>query len=231
MKKTIIAASLTLCTALAHSADLTINVQNLTHGIYFTPLAIVAHTPDASLFEVGETASPELQAMAEGGSLDGIASIGNAISADVLANPAGGLLAPGANTTGMLTTNDTNTVLSVVAMMLPTNDGFIGLDNWQIPTEPGTYTVYLNAYDAGTEANDEIRGSGATGEAGMPVPPPLEPLLGNSGSGVSLTEENMTVHIHRGTIGDSDTDGGSSDVSNQIHRWLNPVAKVMVTVN
>jgi hypothetical protein len=39
--------------------------------MYFTPIAVVAHTPDASLFEVGEAASTEIQAMAEGGALDG----------------------------------------------------------------------------------------------------------------------------------------------------------------
>lgn len=114
-------------------------------------------------------------------------------------------------------------------MMLPTNDGFIGLDNWTIPTEPGTYTVYLNAYDAGTEANDEIRGSGAPGEAGMPVPAPLEDIVGMNGSGVTSSLGNATVHIHPGNIGDDDMMGGISDISTQQH-WLNPVAKVTVTV-
>ena len=128
-------------------------------------------------------------------------------------------------------TADSNSVLSVVAMILPTNDGFIGLDNWQIPTEAGVYTVYLNAYDAGTEANDELRGSGAPGEAGMPVPPPLQPLLGNGGAGVTVIENNATVHIHRGNLGDADLNGGTSDINNTVQRWLNPIAKLTVTVN
>jgi hypothetical protein len=169
--------------------------------------------------------------MAEGGALDGIAMIGNSINANVLANPAEGLLSPGRSAMGSLSTADSNTVLSVVGMILPTYDGFVGLDNWVIPTEAGTYVVYLNAYDAGTEANDEIRGSGATGQAGMPVPPPLEALIGNGGSGVTTTESNSTVHIHRGNIGDDNTTSGISDVSNTVHRWLNPVAKLTVTVN
>lgn len=206
------------------AADLNIEIQNLTQGIYFTPLLVAAHTPDASLFEPGEAASAEIEAMAEGGSLDGLAAIGTAISADAVANPAMGLLVPGASTTADLMTAQSNSVLSIVAMILPSNDGFVGLDNWAIPSEPGTYTVYLNAYDAGTEANDEIRAS-------MPVPPPLEPLLGNAGSGVTSTETNATVHIHRGNFGDADAMGGTSDMVNSVHRWLNPVAKVTVTVN
>lgn len=236
MKKLLISSAVALTAVSSNvssvlAAELTLEVQNLTQGIYFTPLALVAHTPEASLFELGETASPELQQMAEGGSIDGIAAIGTSISADVLANPAGGLLMPGATTMGSLSTAETNTVLSVVAMVLPTNDGFVGLDNWSIPSEPGTYTLYLNAYDAGTEANDELRGSGAPGEAGMPVPPPLQPLLGNGGSGVTTTESNATVHIHRGNLGDDDAAAGTSDVDNTVHRWLNPVAKLTVTVN
>ena len=233
MKKTTLSllASSVFLASTAQAAELDITIQNLTSGLHFTPILVVAHTPDASLFEVGEMASTELQAMAEGGSLDGLAAIGTSISADAVANPAGGLLMPTMSTTTSLSTADSNSVLSIVAMILPSNDGFIGLDNWEIPTEAGTYTIMVNAYDAGTEANDELRGSGAPGMPGMPVPPPLEPLLGINGSGVTNTSANTMVHIHPGNIGDDDATGGASDVDNSIHRWLNPVAKVTVVVN
>ncbi|MDM7861545.1 spondin domain-containing protein [Alteromonas sp. ASW11-36] len=231
VRSLIAAAVITGFAPVASAADLSIEVQNLTQGIYFTPILLAAHTPDASLFEVGEQASMEIQMMAEGGSLEGLAAIGTSISADAVANPASGLLGPGQTTTATMMTADTNTVLSVVAMILPSNDGFVGLDNWTIPTEAGTYTVYLNAYDAGTEANDELRGSGMPGMPGMPVPPPLDPLLGTNGSGVTTEIINDTVHIHPGNIGDDSATDGASDVSNTVHRWLNPVAKVTVTVN
>jgi hypothetical protein len=213
----------------ALAADVTVTIQNLTQGMYFTPIAAVAHTPDASLFEVGTEASPEIQEMAEGGSLAGLVAIATSISADVLAEPTAGPLGPTASVSGSFMTADGNTVLSVVAMILPSNDGFIGLDNWTIPTEAGTYTVYLNAYDAGTEANDELVGGGAPGVPGMPAPPFL--TLGTGGSGVTSMSSNTNVHIHPGNIGDDDAAGGASDVTNSIHRWLNPVAKVTVTVN
>ncbi|MEP4890254.1 MAG: spondin domain-containing protein [Aliiglaciecola sp.] len=222
--KILAASLLTVAMQPAWSADLTVEIQNLTQGIYFTPLLVAAHTPDASLFELGETASAEIEAMAEMGSLDGLMTIGTSVNADMVADPAGGLLAPSLSTSTALTTDDSNTVLSITAMILPSNDGFVGLDNWAIPSEAGTYTFYLNAYDAGTEANDELRTS-------MPVPPPLDPLLGSDGSGVTSEESNATVHIHRGNIGDDQASGGTSDIVNSIHRWLNPVAKVTVTVN
>lgn len=224
------AVLLALSTQQSMAADIIIEVQNLSHGLYFTPIAAVAHTADTHLFQVGETASTELQMMAEGGSLDGITTLAGALNADMLTNPAGGLLAPTAKASADLMTMDDNVALSIVAMILPSNDGFIGLDNWPIPTTAGTYTVYLNAYDAGTEANDELRGSGMPGVPGMPVPPPLEPLLGTGGSGVAGADSNATVHIHRGNIGDDSQTGGKSDVNNTVHRWLNPVAKVTVTV-
>lgn len=211
------------------AADVTVEIQNITQGLYFTPIAAVAHTPDTSLFEVGEMASSEIQEMAEGGSLAGLTTVATAIGADMLAEPTAGPLAPTESVAGTFMTTDGNSVLSIVAMILPSNDGFIGLDNWEIPTEAGTYTVYLNAYDAGTEANDELVGSGEPGMPGMPAPPFL--TLGTGGSGVTATESNATVHIHPGSIGDDSLTDGVSDITNSIHRWLNPVAKVTVTVN
>ncbi len=231
-KFTKICTACTLVFASHHSfaADLTIEIQNLTQGMHFTPIAAVAHTPDTSLFEVGEEASPEIQEMAEGGSLAGLTAIATSISADVLAEPTAGPLGPTESVSGSFMTADGNTVLSVVAMILPTNDGFIGLDNWTIPTEAGIYIVYLDAYDAGTEANDELVGGGASGTPGFPVPPFLT-TVSAGGSGVTAVSGNANVHIHPGNIGDDDAAGGTSDVTNSIHRWLNPVAKVTVTVN
>ncbi|MBN7821900.1 spondin domain-containing protein [Bowmanella yangjiangensis] len=223
--------ALLLASTASHAADLEIHVQNLTQGIYFTPLLISAHPEEMMLFRTGEHASAELQAMAEGGNIELLANqMGNG-GANNLENPAGGLLEPGMMASGMLSNDEGNASLSLVGMLLPTNDGFVGLDSWPIPSEPGTYHIYLNGYDAGTEANNEARGSGMPGEAGFPVPPPLEALIGHGGTGVTTEESNQTVHIHRGNLGDSNATGGKSDIDSTVQRWLNPVAKVTVIVN
>ena len=150
-------------------------------------------------------------------------------------NPNSGLLGPGASTEASLNTDASpdNTQLSVVAMMLPTNDAFIGLNAITIPTTPGTYTYDVNAYDAGTEANDEVRGSGAAGEAGFPVPPgsPVDTGSGSGGVGIAGVSAEGFVHIHRNVLGDTDASGGTSDIDATVHRWLNPVARVVITVN
>ncbi len=234
MKKTrsaIAAAALLISAAPAFAdKDVSVEVTNLTNGLYFTPLLIAAHRAHTDLFEVGTAASANLQAMAEGGDISGLAYDVVASGGTAIENPAGGLLAPGASATAMLDEDDVKKRrLSVVAMMLPTNDGFIGLDAVRIPKRKGVYTYYLNGYDAGTEANDEIiNGGGAPGTPGIPAAPGGDG--GTGGSGAAGADSNATVHIHRGALGDSDPSGGVSDLDSSIHRWLNPVARVVVTV-
>jgi hypothetical protein len=209
--------------------DLSITVTNLTQGLHFTPIVTSAHPSDSHIFMSGTTATSELQAMAEGGDISGLVSLLSNLDANTNENPAAGLLAPGLSTTYTLTNESANTHLSLAAMVLPSNDGFVGLDSWEIPTEAGTYTINLNAYDAGTEANNEVvNGGGAPGVLGIPAAPGGD--AGTNGTGVTDTESNTTVHIHRGNLGDDMVDGGKSDLNNSIHRWLNPVAKLTITV-
>jgi hypothetical protein len=213
------------------AADLNVKVDNLTRGIYFTPLLVAAHEASNNVFEAGAQASENLLMMAEGGNISGLSADLAALGATIESNPAGGLLAPGASTAVDLNTDSAsaNTQLSVVAMMLPTNDGFIGLNAISIPTEPGSYTFNVNAYDAGTEANNELVGGGAPGVAGYPAPGPVGAASGSGGTGVGATAEGY-VHIHRNNLGDDDATGGVSDMNNVVHRWLNPVARVTITV-
>jgi hypothetical protein len=238
MKTTILLAGLFLLigTALpfnpAAAADFSVTITNTTHGAYFTPLLISAHADTIHLFELGQPASPEIQAMAEGGDISGLETAVGGADDDTVANPAAGVLGPGASVSANLNTDTTgNPVLSLVAMILPTNDGFVGLDSLAIPQTPGTYVYYLNAYDAGTEANDERLVGGAGGAPGIPgMPADPGGLAGANGTGVTAAEENSTVHIHRGGLGDTDASGGISDLDSTVHRWLNPVAKLVIDV-
>ena len=214
----------------AQAATWDVTVTNLTHGNHFTPLLITAHDNSSHLFQAGMSASTALQAMAECGDLSDLTAI-HAADADTVANPASGFLAPAATTTAMLDTDTSgNTHLSIVAMMLPTNDAFVGMDGTEIPTAAGTYTYYLNAYDAGTEANNELLDtSGCT--PGMPgIPGAPSGGDGVNGTGVSTADSNTNVHVHRGVLGDLNAMGGNSDLDSSIHRWQNPVAKITVTV-
>lgn len=225
----IMAASISAMPA-ANAAQFEVEITNLSNAIYFTPFLVAAHPADNSLFTVGQPASANLQAMAEGGDISGLLADMNAIGATVVENPAAGLLAPASAITFSMDTDGTsNDRLSLVAMLLPTNDAFTGLNAIEIPTEPGTYIFNIPAYDAGTEANDELlTGGGAPGAAGIPADP--GGLMGTGGTGAATADANATVHIHRGSLGDTDAAAGSSDLDSRVHRWLNPVIRVTITV-
>jgi len=214
----------------ASATDFNVRIVNLSNGIFYTPFLVAAHPAGTSIFTTGQPASASLQAMAEGGDISGLVTDLQGLGATIAENPAGGLLAPASETDVDLNTDGTsNDVLSIVAMLLPTNDAFAGLNAVAIPTEPGTYVFDVAAYDAGTEANDElITGGGAPGAAGIPADP--GGLGGTGGTGAATADANPNVHIHRGTLGDLDATGGTSDLDSSVHRWLNPVIRVVITV-
>ncbi|MES9993599.1 MAG: spondin domain-containing protein [Candidatus Thiodiazotropha sp.] len=236
MKKSLSAMTLSAtlifsANSLASDREISVEITNLTNGIYFTPLLVATHNRHTHLFELSTAASDNLQAMAEGGNIDGLVEDVTAAGGEVVADPASGLLAPGATAEAIIERPyKRNRYLSIVAMMLPTNDGFVGLDGLRLPKKKGTYTYYLHGYDAGTEANDEIiNGAGAPGMLGIPADPG-----GNAGSGgvsTTLADHNQTVHIHRGNRGDNDPTGGESDLDAGVHTWQGPVARVVIHVN
>ena len=201
-----------------------VEITNLSNALYYTPLLVSAHNKKTHLFQVGNAASTSLQAMAEGGDISGLISDLTAVGANTVANPANGLLAPGATVSTEIKFTKKNRYLSIAAMLLPTNDGFVGLDALRIPKARGRYTYYINGYDAGTEANDEvITGGGAPGAQGIPADPGGN--AGTGASGVTGSDYNPNVHIHRGIVG-----GANSDLDGAVHNWMNPVAKVTLTI-
>jgi hypothetical protein len=81
--------------------------------------------------------------------------------------------------------------ISVAAMLVPTNDGFFAINGVEGPTGNTTLTLFSPAYDAGTEANDELC-------AHIPGPPTV-----CTGEGINSSREGAQgyVHIHRGIHG------------------------------
>ena len=247
-----ITASL-LVASTAQAAEITVSITNLTQGMHFTQRLLVAHSTEVDLFEAGTPASTGLTAVAEGGDTSILADSLDTTYPTAQRNQSfGGLLAPASTSADYTFETDDHPFLSLVTMLVPTNDAFAGLDNWEIPTDPGTYTVTLNAYDSGTEANDEVNSGntsltgpsgaplGGTGVPGMATPGPTQSNLGTGGTGVAISEiggvlentgEEGNVHIHRNTLGDTNPLGGRSDLDATVHRWLNPVARMTITVN
>lgn len=267
----VIALAFSSSTLMAQIHIIDIQITNLTHAQHFTPRLVIAHDESFDAFEPGVEATSALAWLGEAGVIDDAqnpASSGENFEA--LLGPTvtdngsntwqrfGGLSAPSTSENVSFNTMD-KTHLSILTMLIPTNDAFAGLDSIKIPTDPGTYTYMLNAYDGGTELNDELNsmrtdiveqggtplgGYGAPGVAGAgasPIP------LGTGGTGVAIkvgfAEDGSTigfnevadgtdgpVHIHRNILGDTSLTDGSSDLQSTEHRWLNPVARVTITI-
>ena len=189
-----------------------VTITNLTQAETFTPIMVASSRKSVKLFKLGEAASPELTAIAEGGDV-------SAMTAMLLANPQvvdvadssglvpDGLLVPGASVTVTVSAKGAK-YISLASMLIPTNDAFLALNGVRV--NGWNDDIQVPAYDAGTETNDEdcanIPGPDCGGD-GIPFSP------GDSGEGY--------VYIHGGIHGIGDLDPATYD-------WRNPVAHVKV---
>ena len=186
-----------------------VTVTNLTHSINFTPILVASHRRSLSILELGSPASGELAAVAEGGDIEPLKAILEVDSQVVDVQHSVGLLGPGQSVTVVVDAERGARYISLVSMMLPTNDGFIALDGVRAGGKHAE--VYFSpGYDAGSEYNDElcvsIPGPTCGGEGLSPIPGPLDEGF---------------VHIHRGIHGVGDLLAATYD-------WRNPVAKISI---
>jgi Spondin_N len=238
MKSTIFKAVLGVLgfslSASVQAVNFDVTVTNLTHGMYLGPVLVAAHTQRAGVYSPGSAASANLRTLAESGNVSAVDSefIGSGAETRTLTGTVNGKVGPGqsVSTTGFVP-SASNDRLSILGKLMPTNDGFAAVTSIIIPTDPGRYVYNLIAYDAGTEANDElIVASGNTvGVQGISADADI--ATGTGGTGASGADTNTTVHVHRGVLGDDSPTGGVSDLDVSRHRWLNPVARVIIDVN
>jgi hypothetical protein len=184
-----------------------VRVTNLTRGVSFTPILVATHRPGVKLYQLGDAPSEALAAMAEGGDTAPLAAMIEA-TPDSHAATGSGLLDPGQSTTITVAAHSSASHVSLAAMMLPTNDGFIALNDVPLPKGLQNATYTSSGHDAGSEPNDElctsIPGPTCGGEGGSP-------LAGGEGF----------VHIHAGIHGIGDLEPAEYD-------WRNPVALISV---
>jgi hypothetical protein len=187
--------------------DYEVSVTNLTRGTSFTPILLATHRAGVSMFELGQPPSDELASMAEGGITGPLAAM---ILSTPFADTASGdsLLGPGQTVMLTVPANRNAGYLSLAAMMLPTNDGFIALNSVPLPNGRETLTYVSEGYDAGSEPNDESC-------AHIPGP-----LCGGEGISADAGGEGY-VHIHAGIHGIGDLQASDYD-------WRNPVAMITV---
>ncbi|MEO1035347.1 MAG: spondin domain-containing protein [Pseudomonadota bacterium] len=196
-----------------------VTVTNITRGQTFTPILVTTHSPSIALFELGAPASDELEFLAEDGGTGPFVTLlegaGRAVS-DVTAGD--GLLAPGQSITFAIEGNPWRDVLSVAAMLIPTNDTFFAIDSVRLPGYGGSRTYFAPGYDAGTEFNDQSC-------ANMPGP-----RCGGEGLSAAAGEgDEGFVYIGNGFHDRGSVDANGFEVLGPVvYDWRNPVAKVEV---
>ena len=160
-----------------------------------------------SVFTPGMPSSTELRLLAEEGDSSALATMLHGYPMAM----GNGLLMPGMSMELTINGGSMNRYLSLAAMMIPTNDGFVGA--WiELPSTPEPMYVYAYAYDAGTEINDELCSS-------LPGPHPECDRTEGDGH-VAVGGGEGHIAIHRGIQGVGDFAGDRD--------WRNPVAMVTV---
>ena len=221
--------------ATAHAAPAAaryrVTLQNLTSGQPFSPAVVATHRPDMHMFQVGQAASDALAAIAQDGMpepmytmLKGADGVTEAVTVVKPVAVKGAQL----NVMGMNATDEATFELiaapgdrfSLASMLICTNDGFLGLDAVELPSE-GTRTLMLTAYDAGREQNTEqskdiVDHCSEFGAAAIPGDPNM-----NEDAAVA-TAPAQAIAAHPGIQG-----GGSLMAGT--HRWSDPVARVTLT--
>lgn len=205
------ATSLSLITAVvapSASADsFSVTVTNVTRGQFFTPRLVTTHSA-GNFFTVGQPAVAEIAAIAESGDVaPTMALLDTAPEFVTDVEVGGGLLAPGESQEVMIEGN-AGDVLTVISMLIPTNDAFFAANAVSLPTS-GSVTVNALVYDAGTEPNDELC-------ANIPGP-----VCGGEGSSLDVDGEGF-VHVHAGIH-------GIGDLAAENYDWRNPGARITIT--
>jgi hypothetical protein len=144
-----------------------------------------------------------------------------------LAIGATGALVPGSDPGGTLLAGSSNVLigadrrakfLSVLSMVVCTNDGFTGLNRVRLPTS-GVSVYFPRINDAGTEINTEDFAD---------LVPACQSLIGvastDAGTGVSnpALQEGGRIFPHAGV-------GGDVDLVSSTHGWVDPMVRITVT--
>jgi hypothetical protein len=222
-------ASLGIDNRQVSAAAYRVTVTNTTGALQpLTPAAVALHNRAADVFEVGTAASEAVERVAESGDVPFLVSaleevnqvfdVGVAFgtvegeNGPILPEASGSVEIQGPAGKGMR--------LSVVSMLVCSNDGFTGLDAMELPEKVGETTTYMSdGYDAGTEQNTEAKGD--------LVPPCVEATTGEgggTGADQPPVAEDDVIRHHPGIS--SATEG--DDILGETHQWTDPVATIEI---
>lgn len=190
-----------------------VSVTNMTRAQSFTPILVATHTQAVRLFAAGTAATPELREVAEEGNVGPLTTLLRGFPLevrDVVASS--GLLTPGVTVNVAVMAGGQFDRISLVSMLIPTNDAFFGVSGVPLPAGNDVTTIDAPAYDGGTERNDERCAS---------IPGPSFSECGGPGGGARIGGGEGAVTIHNGIHGVGDFRASDRD-------WRNPVARITI---
>jgi Spondin_N len=170
-----------------------------------SPPLVAVHSSKADVWSVGDSASHGVAAIAEDANnsvletalpqLDGVKNV---------VTVPGGPIPSGASRTFEVETDGTFNRLSLVTMLVNTNDAFTGLDSLQLRGQGETRST--NAYDAGSETNNELASH-------IPGPCCNNPFV--------RAPEGKLIRHHDGIL-------GVGSLSPALYDWNDPVARIVI---
>jgi len=185
-----------------------VTITNLTYKQVLTPPIVISHKDSFKLFTLGQPASDELAALAEGGNTQPLTALLGTRDDVFDFVTASEPILPGASITLQIKADKFFTQLSLAGMLATTNDGFFAVNGIGVPL----YQKELSAvaYDAGSEKNTQLCSD-------VPGPPC------DNGENMRVTEgAEGFVYVHGGIHDQGDLNAADMD-------WRNPVAHVAIT--
>jgi hypothetical protein len=169
-----------------------------------SPPLFVVHSRRADVWSVGEIANHGVAAIAEDANNAPLESALPSIKGvKAVFTGAGGPIPSGASRSFMVETSGSFTRLSIVTMLVNTNDAFTGLDSFRLRDRASLETM---AYDAGSEKNNELKAF---------IPGPC------CGNAFVRDPEGALIRPHEGITGRGELDPALYD-------WPEPAARIVI---
>lgn len=187
------------------TATYRVTIENVATGFQpLSPAGVAIHSRRVDVWSTGSPASAAVAAVAEDANGGVFASTYSQVTGVSAAFVGGAAPAGPGGTIEFEFDARRGDRLSLVSMLVNTNDAFTGLDGVRLRN--GTHVYEVGAYDAGTEANNE---------AATHIPGPV------GGNPFVRDPEGGLIAPHPGVQGGADLDPA-------VHGWSGPVAKITV---
>jgi hypothetical protein len=170
-----------------------------------SPPLFVVHSKRADVWSVGEIASHGVAAIAEDANNAVLESALPAVEGvKTVFTGAGGPIPSGTTRSFMVESSENFNRLSVLTMLVNTNDAFTGLDSLRLSSRGSSHETM--AYDAGSERNNERKSH---------IPGPC------CGNAFVRDPEGALIGPHEGIT-------GRGDLSPALYDWNDPAARITI---